>query len=321
MPKFKVFVTRKIHESGLKILKDQGYQVKVSPHDRVLSKKEIIKNVVGVDAILSLLTDKIDDDILKAAGPNLKIVSNYAVGFDNLDVAAAKKRGVMLSNTPDGSTASVADFTIILMLALDRRIIEADKFVRAGKFKGWAPFLFVGGCLEEKTLGIVGVGRIGSAVAARAVAFGLKIVYNSVVRDIEFENKYNAQFLTLPELLKQSDIVTLHVPLLPSTRHLIGKKEFGLMKKTAFLINTARGPVVDEKALVNVLKKKQIAGAAIDVYEFEPKLVSGLSKLHNVVLTPHIASSTIETRKIMSELAAKNIIAALSGQTPPNLLK
>ncbi len=321
MSKYKIFVTRKIHDSGLKMLKDQGYLVKVSPYDRVLSKKELIKNVAGVDAILSLLTDKIDDDILKAAGPNLKIVANYAVGFDNLDIEAAKKRAVVLTNTPDGSTESVADFAVILMLALDRQITEADKFVRAGKYNGWAPFLFAGECLDKKTLGIVGIGRIGSAVAVRAVGFGLKIVYCNMVRDEEFEKKYNAKFLSLADLLKVSDFVSLHVPLMPSTRHMIGSKEFKLMKKNAFLINTARGAVIDEKALVVALKKKQIAGAALDVYEFEPKLVSGLNKFHNVILTPHIASSTIETRKIMSEIAAKNIIAVLSGEVPPNLLK
>ncbi|EKD43913.1 MAG: hypothetical protein ACD_72C00075G0003 [uncultured bacterium] len=321
MPKFKVYITRKIPDNGIKMLKAQGYQVKMNPLDRVLTKKELIKNVKGIDALLSLLTDKVDAEVLDAAGKNLKIVANFAVGFDNLDVEAAKKRGVMLTNTPQGSTESVAEHTMGLLLASARRVVEADKFTRAGKYKGWKPFLFIGEDIHDKTLGIIGLGRIGFAVAARAIGFGLKIVYHDVKRNPEFETKYGAQYLEVPELLKQSDFVSLHVPLLPSTRHLISKKEFGQMKKTAYLINTSRGPVIDEKALVTALKKKQIAGAAIDVYEFEPKMAPGLNKLDNIILTPHIASATIETRKKMSEIAATNIIAVLNGQTPIGTLK
>lgn len=321
MPKkFKVYVTRMICDNGIKMLKDQGYQVKINPLDRVLTRKELLKNVKGIDALLCLLTDKIDGEVLDAAGKNLKIVANFAVGFDNLDLEAAKKRGIMATNTPQGSTEAVAEHTLGLLLASARHFVEADKFTRANKYKGWKPFLFIGEDIHDKVLGIIGLGRIGFAVAARAVGFGLKIVYHDVVRNPEFEAKYGGQFLETPELLKQSDFVTLHVPLMPSTRHLISKKELALMKKSAYLINTSRGPVVDEKALVVALKKKQIAGAAIDVYEFEPKLTPGLTKLNNIILTPHIASATIETRRKMSEIAAQNIIETLSGKTPVHSL-
>jgi len=320
MSKPKVYVTRMICDNGIKMLKDQGYQVKINPLDRVLTRKELLKNVKGIDALLCLLTDKIDDEVLSAAGKNLKIVANFAVGFDNLDLEAAKNRGIMATNTPQGSTEAVAEHTMGLLLASARRIVEADKFTRANKYKGWKPFLFIGEDIHDKTLGIIGLGRIGFAVAARALCFGLKIVYHDVVRNPEFEAKFGGKFLETSELLKQSDFVTLHVPLMPSTRHLIGKKEFALMKKSAYLINTSRGPVIDEKALVAALRKKQIAGAAIDVYEFEPKLTPGLTKLNNVILTPHIASATIETRMKMSEIAAQNIIETLSGKTPAHSL-
>jgi len=266
------------------------------------------------------LTDKIDSEVLDAAGKNLKIVANFAVGFDNIDLEAAKKRNIMATNTPQGSTEAVAEHTVALLLASARRIVEADKFTRANKYKGWKPFLFIGEDVREKTLGIIGLGRIGFAVAERALCFGLKIVYHDVVRNPEFEAKFGGKFLETPELLKQSDFITLHVPLMASTRHLVGKKELAMMKKSAYLINTSRGPVIDEKALVVALKKKQIAGAAIDVYEFEPKLTPGLNKLENVILTPHIASATIETRKKMSEIAAQNIIETLSGKVPVHSL-
>lgn len=320
MAKLKVYVTRMICDNGIKMLKDQGYDVKINPLDRILTKKELLKNVKGIDALLCLLTDKIDAEVMDAAGKNLKIVANFAVGFDNLDLEAAKIRGIMATNTPQGSTEAVAEHAMGLLLASARRIVEADKFTRANKYKGWKPFLFIGEDIHDKTLGIIGLGRIGFAVAARALCFGLKIVYHDVVRNPEFEAKFGGKFLETSELLKQSDFVTLHVPLMPSTRHLIGKKELALMKKSAYLINTSRGAVIDEKALVAALKKKQIAGAAIDVYEFEPKLSPGLTKLNNIILTPHIASATIETRMKMSEIAAQNIIETLGGKVPAHSL-
>ncbi len=320
MAKFKIFITKKIPEAGIKLLKEKDYAIKINPQNKTLSKKELIKNIQDVDALLCLLTDKIDAEVINAAGFNLKIIANVAVGFDNIDLSAAKKKGIPVTNTPGVLTETVAEHTFALLLASARRIVEADKFARANKYHGWEPFMFLGTDVYGKTLGIVGLGRIGFAVAQRAVkGFGMKILYNDVKKNEDFEKQFGGRFVGLEELLKNSDFVTIHVPLLPTTRHLIGAPQFKQMKKTAFLINTSRGPIVDEKALVKALKNKQIKGAAIDVFEFEPKLAPGINKLDNVILTPHIASATEETRAKMAEVAAINIIAALSGQKPPNL--
>lgn len=320
----KIYITRRIPDAGINLLKKQkSFKVEVSPYDRVLTKKEIIKNAKGADALLCLLTDKIDGDILDGIGKQLKIVANYAVGFNNLDVDAGKKRKVIMTNTPGPEISeSVAEHTFALLMSVAKRIPESDKFTRAGKYKGWAPMLFLGVDVHDKVLGIIGLGAIGREVAHRAVnGMGMKIIYFDVKRDKSFEKKYGAKYASVKELLKKSDFVSLHVPLLPSTKHLIGVKELNSMKKTAFLINTSRGPIVDEKALVKALKAGKLAGAALDVYEWEPKLASGLAKLPNVVLTPHTASASIETRSAMAVTAAKNIIAALSGKRPPNLVK
>jgi len=313
----KVFVTMEIPETGINLLK-QTCDVTVSKKKRVLTRKELIAGVKGKNALLCLLTDKIDEDIMKAA-KNLKIIANYAVGFDNIDVKAATKLRIPVTNTPGVLTDAVADHACALMLSIARRIVESDKFVRAGKYKGWEPMLLLGGDLKGKTLGILGLGRIGTAVAERmGKGFGMKITYYDVNRNAEFEASLGATYATVPELLKNSDYVSVHVPLLPTTRHLISTKELATMKKTAYLINTSRGPVIDEKALVAALKKKQIAGAALDVFENEPKLTPGLAKLDNVVLTPHTASATIAARSAMSEIAAQNILDALAGQKPRN---
>jgi glyoxylate reductase len=328
MPK-KIFVARQIPDEGIKILKKKKYKVIINPKDKVLSKKELMKSVKGCDALLSLLTDKIDGDVMDAGLPTLKIVANYAVGFDNIDLKAAKKRNLIIGNTPGQEISeAVAEHTVAVLFGLAKRIVEADKFTRAGKYKGWKPDLLLGTDVMGKTVGIVGLGRIGIAVARRLYdGFGLKIVYNTLMRDKAFEKKYKAKYATLPSLLKQSDFVTLHVPLLPSTKNLIGSKEIRLMKKNAFLINTARGPVVNELALTKALTKKQIAGAALDVFECEPLIDCDpydnyeLRKLDNVILTPHTASATIETRQTMSVKAAKNIIAVLEGKKPPHAVK
>lgn len=324
MSKEKIFVTRKIPETGIKLLK-KDYQVRVSPHDRVLSKKEIIKNVKDVDAILSLLTDQIDGEIMDAAGDSLKVIANYAVGYNNIDIEAAKQRNIQVTNTPGVLTDTVAEHTFALIMALACRIPEADKFMRAGKFKGWAPLLFLGDDLMGKKLGIVGLGRIGFAVAERAVrGMGMKLIYSDIKRNYKFEKKYHAKYKSKNQLLKEADFVSLHVPLLPQTTHLIGAKELKIMKKEAYLINTSRGPVVDEKALLNALEKNDIKGAALDVFECEPKLGCNknikdrFKKLDNAIFTPHIASASIDTRSKMSEMAAKNIIAVLSNKKPPN---
>ena len=329
MPKPYVYVTRKFADSGLKALKAKGYRVEIYPEDQIIPRKTLLQKVKGADALLSLLTDRIDDEVFKAAGPKLKIVANYAVGFDNIDLDAAKKRNVTVTNTPsDKVNEAVAEHTFALMLSLARRIPEADAFAKAKKYTGWSPTLLIGTDLYGKTLGIIGAGRIGSAVARRGVhGFGMKLVYTDIRQNVEMEREFKAQFMTMEKLLQTADFISLHVPLLPSTRHLISTAEFALMKKTAFLVNTARGPVVDEKALLRALKTKRIAGAGIDVFECEPAIDCDvtdnleLKSFPNVILTPHIASATIEAREAMSMVAAENIIAVLEGKPPLNPAK
>ncbi len=324
-----VYVTRKFADSGLQTLKKFGATVKVYDEDKIISRKELLQNVKGCDALLPLLTDKIDAEVFEAAGPQLKIVANYAVGFDNVDLAEAKKRGIVVTNAPsDMVNEAVAEHAFALMLSLARRIPEADLFSKAKKYVGWSPTHFIGTDLYGKTLGIVGAGRIGSAVARRAVlGFGMKLVYADAYKNKGLNDEYQAKQVSLEKLLEVSDFVSLHVPLLPSTRHLISTAEFACMKKTAFLVNTARGPVVDEKALLRALKSKRIAGAGLDVFECEPAIDCDLTdKLElkafpNVILTPHIASATIEAREAMSMVAAQNIIAVLSGKAALNPAK
>ena len=301
------------------MLKKAGYEVAVSGKDGVLTPAELKEGVKGADAVLCLLTDKIDEAVLQAAGDQLKIVANYAVGYNNLDVAAGKKRNVVMTNTPGVLTETVAEYALAAIMALTKNIVPADKFTRGGRYQGWAPLLFLGSDLGGKTLGVVGLGRIGSVLAQKAYAgLGMKIVYYDVQKNEELEKKTNAQFMELDDLLGAADVVSIHVPLLDSTHHLINAAKLALMKQSAYLVNTSRGPVVDEAALVEVLKNKKIAGAFLDVFEDEPALKPGLVELENVVLTPHIASATRETRSKMSEIAAQNIIAVLSGQEAPN---
>jgi len=303
------------------MLKKAGHKISIYPGTEAIPRSTLLKNVKGVDAILALLTDKIDAEVMDTAGKQLKIISNYAVGVDNINVPEAKKRNILVSNTPGVLTESVAELTFALLISAAKRIVEADKFTRAGKYQGWGPKLMLGADLKDATLGIVGLGRIGSRVAEMAVCgMGMKVVYNDVKPNKDFEKQLGAKFLKLDALLKQADFVSIHVPLLPATRHLITEKQLKMMKKTAYLINTSRGPIVDEKALVKALKSKQIAGAGLDVFEFEPKLTHGLSKLDNVTLTPHIASGSIRTRSEMSRIAAQNIIDALSGKKPKSLI-
>lgn len=327
----KIFITRLIPDQGVKILKEKGYEIKIWDKNEHISEKELIAELKnGYDALLCLLTDKINGKIMDAGLPRLKVIANYAVGFDNIDVEAGKQRNILITNTPGPEISeAVAEHTFSLMLTLARRIVEADKFARAEKYKGWEPMLFLGTDVYNKVLGIVGLGRIGIAVARRAVnGFGMKIIYRDVQRNEEFEKKYKAVYKqTLDDLLKEADFVSLHVPLLPTTHHLISDKQLSLMKPSAFLINTSRGPIVDELALLKALKAKQIAGAALDVFECEPSIDCVLTdslelkKMNNAVLTPHTASATVEARQAMSKTAAINIIAAFEGQTPPNLVK
>lgn len=317
----RVFVTRKIPDEGLKLLRGKT-DLDLWEEDRVIPREELLKRVKGVEGLLPLLTDKIDVEVMDAAGPQLKIISNYAVGYDNIDVKAATERGIMVANTPGVLTESTAEHAFTLLLAIARRIPESDSFTRAGKYKGWGPMLLLGTELQGKTLGIVGLGRIGSRVAEMAVkGMGMKVIYHDIKRNEKFEKQLKAKFRkNLPDLLKEADFVSLHVPLLPTTRHLIGEKELKRMKKMVYLINTSRGPVVDEKALVKALKGGWIKGAALDVYEEEPKLAPGLAKLENVVLTPHTASATIEARGAMARLAAQAILDVFAGKTPQNFV-
>lgn len=320
----KIFITRKISSRGIELLKSKGYEVFVSPHDRVLDKDELMKYLAEgkYDAVLCLLTDKIDAEVLDVAGKQCKIFANYAVGFDNIDVQAAEERGIMVTNTPGVLTATVAEHTFALMLAIAHRIAESDRFARAGKYVGWAPELLLGSDVSGKTLGVIGLGRVGSRVAHHAVkGFDMRVLYHDPKRNEEFEKEFGAEYRELDELLKEADFVSIHVPLLLSTHHLINAEKFKLMKPTAYLINTARGPIVDERALAEALRQGVIRGAAIDVFENEPKIEPGLLGLENVILTPHTASATEDTRQKMGELAAQNIIEALEGRTPPNLVK
>lgn len=320
MKRPRVFVTRQIPEDGLKLLREQC-EIEVSDYDGVIPRDLLLKKVKGVDGILSLLTDLIDKEVMNSAGPQLKVVSNYAVGYNNIDVEEATRRGIMVTNTPGVLTETTADLAWALMMAIARRIVEGDKFVRAGKFRGWEPMLLLGTDLYGATLGIVGFGRIGQAMARRAIGFNMKVLYydgNRVSEELEKELK--ATFVNLETLLRESDFITLHVPLTKETHHLIGEKELRMMKKESYLINTARGPVIDEKALAKALKENWIRGAALDVFENEPQVEPELLELDNVVLAPHLGSASYATRTRMSVMAAENLIKALSGETPPNLV-
>ena len=319
-----VFVTRRIPNEGLILLEEQGYRVNVHSKAQPITRAELLKNVKGVDALLPLLTDHIDEAVMKAAGPSLKIIANYAVGFDNIDLDAAAKLGIPVTNAPAPEVSeSVAEHTVSLMLALAHRIVEADRFARSGQYKGWSPDLLVGTDLCNKTLGIIGLGRIGYAVGRRAVlGLGMRCLYHTPKRDAAFEKEIGGTFVSLDRLLQEADVVSVHVPLLPTTRHLLSTDAFSLMKPSAFVVNTARGPIVDEKALLRALKTKRIAGAALDVFECEPSIDCdlkdhlSLAKFDNVILTPHIASGTIEARQAMGRIAAQNIISVLSGRPP-----
>ena len=277
-----------------------------------ISRDELLKRAAGVSAIICLLTDTIDAAVLDAAGPQLKVVANVAVGYNNIDVAACRSRGIAVTNTPDVLTNACADFTWGLILAVTRRLGEGERVVRAGAWGGWALDYMLGMELRGKQLGLVGVGRIGKAVADKAPAFGMSVAYTARrAADIP-----NATQMSLDRLLSTSDIVSLHCPMTPETRHLIDQKALTKMKRTAYLINTSRGPVVDEGALAWALKERLIAGAALDVYEKEPEIHRGLMSLENVLLIPHLASATTETRTAMADLAVTNAIAVLNGQPP-----
>lgn len=318
-----ILITSKIPEIAVSILESKGYTVDVNNTDSIPTQIQIIKLLKKkpYDAVISLLTNKIDAKVFDSA-PSVKLYVNYASGFDNIDIVEAKNRGIMVANSPaDQSAEAVAEHTIALMLSLAARIVESDIFVRKGKYKGWMPMNFIGTDILGKTLGLIGSGRIGQKVIHYCKGFGLNIIYHDVNRNEQIEKEYGAVYCnSVEELLKQADIVSLHVPLLPSTKHLINETRLNLMKPTALLVNTSRGPVIDEKALAKALKNKVIEGAGLDVFEFEPKITPELLKLPNVILTPHTASASIEARNEMAEIAANNIIDFFEGRTPRNLV-
>lgn len=317
----KIFVTRKIPGDSLEKLKVNGNDVVVSDVNRPLTPEELLNGIKGADAILSLLTDKIDGDVMDAAGPQLKIISNYAVGFDNVDTEAATKRGIIVCNTPsDEVNESVAEHTWALILCLARRIIEADEATRAGAYKGWEPDIFLGTNVVGKTLGIIGLGRIGSMVARRAKGYNMTLLYNKHEPDPAAEAELGVKFVSMEELLAQSDFITLHVPLTDETRHMMNKSVFAKMKKGAFLVNTARGPVVDERDLVDAIRSGQLGGVGLDVYDNEPNIAPELINAPNVITTPHIASATWEARNKMGEQAVAAILDTLMGTSPKNMV-
>lgn len=322
----KVFVTRPIPGQGITMLKKEKFHVIVRNKKTAPTKKELITAAKKYNAILTLLTDAVDRSVIASATPQLKAISNYAVGYDNIDVEAATRRGIVVANTPcDEVSDAVADHTIALIFALERKIVSADRFMRSGKYALWDPTIFIGEGITRETIGLLGLGRIGKSVAARLRdGFGMPILYHDVRRDEAFETKYKATYVSQEELLRRSDIISLHVPLLPSTRHLVNAKALRLMKKTALLINTARGPIVDQHAVATALKRNALGGYATDVYECEPRLACNrtdeklLAKSDRCIFTPHIASATRAARDAMSRIAAQNIIDVFNGKKPQN---
>lgn len=316
----KILITRQIPEIGIQHLRSK-FDVEVFPHDRAMTKEEMVAAIKDKDGLLSLLSDPITAEIMDAA-PNLKVIANYAVGYNNIDVKAATERGIMVCNTPGVLTQATADLAWALLMSVSRRIVESDRYVREGKFfDGWKPMLHLGGDIYGRTLGIIGLGRIGQAVAERgALGFKMKVLYTANSPKPEAEARLGAKRVTLEELLRESDYISINSPLTPETRYMIGAKELRMMKKTAYLINTARGPIVDEKALVEALREGVIAGAGLDVYENEPALAPGLVELENVVVAAHIGSATTETRDKMSLMNAEDLTAALEGRRPVNLV-
>ena len=314
----KVFVTRRIPEPGLQMLR-RYHEVEVNPEDRVLTKEEIMKNIQGKDGLLCLLTDPIDAEVIDSA-PSLKMIANYAVGYDNIDINAATRRGIPVSNTPGVLTDATAEMAWALLFAVARRIVEGDNFCRAKKFKGWGPMLMLGHDISGKTLGVIGAGRIGTSFALKSKGFSMKILYNSRHRNNVLEDKLKAEKVSLEELLESSDFISLHVPLNSDTYHLIGESELRRMKENTILINTSRGAIIYEKALIKALQDHWIWGAGLDVYEYEPEISKELIELDNVVLQPHSASATLESRSKMAIMAAENLLIGLKGEKPPNCI-
>ena len=310
-----IFISSALPDDAVKLV-PRDFKVEVYKGTDPLPKAELIKRLVGRDGLVCQITDAIDDEVL-AAAPTLKVVANVAVGYNNIDVPAARRRGVVVTNTPDVLTETTADFTWALLLAAARRVVEADHYVRSGQWKKWAWEILWGMDVHGKTLGVLGFGRIGRAVARRALGFGMRVLYNDAVpAGADVERELRATYADRDTVLRDADFVTVHTPLLPETRHLIDERALRQMKKTAIFVNAARGPVMDEAAVARALRERWIAGAALDVFEEEPRINGALLDLPNVVLAPHIASASLDTRLAMASLAVKNCLAVLEGKPP-----
>jgi len=318
MARPKIYVCRRLPDRAMALLRERT-EMRLWETDEIPPPRDVLlREVAGIDGLLSLLTDRVDGELLDRA-PRLRVVANYAVGFDNIDVPAATQRGVVVTNTPGVLTETVADFAMTLILGAARRLVEADKYTRANRWRSWEPMLFLGQDIHGATLGLVGLGRIGSAVARRAHGFGMRILYHDVIRREDLEKELGIQFRPFEEVLRESDFVSIHTPLLPETRHLIGREQLQMMKKTAVLVNTARGPIVDTLALAEALREGWIWAAGIDVFEHEPvEPDHPLLALDNVIVVPHIASASFETRTKMAMMAAENLLAVLEGRRPAN---
>jgi glyoxylate reductase len=316
----RVVVTGKIPAGGLARLKAE-HDVVAWENETAISRSELLTMVAGADAIVSLLTEKIDAELLDAAGPQLKSVSNVAVGYNNIDVPACEQRGVLVTNTPGVLTEATADIAMSLILMATRRLGEGERVIRSQAPWQWGMFYMLGMGLQGRQLGIVGMGQIGIATARRAKAFGMSIAYTRrTPLEDHVIDELDAKFMSMDELIESSDVISLHCPYSPATHHLMSENQFARMKKTAFLINTARGPIVNEQALVDALKAGEIAGAGLDVFENEPSVHPGLLELDNAVLIPHLGSATVETRAAMADIAATNALAILAGNPAPNLV-
>jgi glyoxylate reductase len=314
-----VLVTRALPDDVLRYL-DEHCSVTLHEENRPMPRERLLTEVKGKRGVLPMLTDRVDEETLDAAGTDLVVVANYAVGYDNVDVAACTRRGVLVSNTPDVLTDATADLTWTLILAASRRVVEGDRLIRAGRPWSWAPDFMLGREVSGKTLGVVGMGRIGQAVCWRARGFGMRLQYHSRTPKSETEAAITVEYRDFSELLEEADVITVHVSLSEGTRHLFGAEEFRAMKRTAVFVNTTRGAVVDEAALVTALRTGEIFAAGLDVYEREPEVHPELLRLENVVLAPHLGSATVETRTAMGMLAAENLVAALEGERPPSLV-
>ncbi|MGD8150806.1 2-hydroxyacid dehydrogenase [Ornithinimicrobium sp. Y1694] len=318
----RVVVTGKIPKPALDILRRAGHEIDAWDSEEQQPREQLLEQVAGAEALVTLLTEKVDDELLDAAGDQLKVVANVAVGYNNIDVKACRSRGVVATNTPGVLTDATADIAMALILMASRRLGEGERIIRSQTPWQWGMFYLLGSGLQRKTLGVVGLGAIGAATARRARAFGMNILYSSRSKaDSALENELMAHRVDMDTLLAESDVISLHCPYSPATHHLMGAEEFAAMKSSAYIVNTARGPVIDEAALVEALKSGEIAGAGLDVFEDEPEVHPGLLECENAVLVPHLGSATIETRTAMATLAADNAVAMLDGEDPPTPIR